>query len=139
VRGNMHSSNALLLKIALLQAPDTDLQLLQGVTLRLCSISNEYREINDVAATPWQSMQHISGRQLRLEIEWIVTPEPAANRLRKAALQGIALRCQITFSGSGTAEGEFFIPAYEERGEDADVLRYRATLQSRGVLTQTFA
>jgi hypothetical protein len=138
VRGNMYSSNALLLKIALLQAPDTDLQLLQGVTLRLCSVINEYREINHVAATPWQSLQQISGRQLRLEIEGIITPEPAMLRLRKAALQGAALRCQITFSGSCTAEGEFFIPSYEERGEDADALRYLATLQSRGVMTQTF-
>ncbi len=134
----MHSSNALLLKIALLQAPDTDLQLLQGVTLRLCNISNEYREVNEIASTAWQELQQVSQRQLRLEIEGIITPETAILRLRKAALQGMALRCQITFSGSGTAEGVFFIPTYEERGEDADALRYRATLQSRAVITQTF-
>lgn len=132
----MFASKDLSVRVALLQAPDDSLLPLNGVVVRDVNISREQTVNPTIAQDNWRRHTPLVEQSIRLRLTGLLHDDAATSYVRKAGIEGVTLRMELTWPAMVTSDGHFLVTNYQEYGEPDSVLEYRVDVISTD--TQTF-
>jgi hypothetical protein len=113
-------------------APSEVFYTLKGAVITRLDIGQRGHVASSISADGWQTQIGTSGRQVVIECEAYANDEPAAVRLRSAALTGTRVNMELETHSNEHLAMQVYVVRYQENAVPGDIKKIICRLESSG-------
>ncbi len=113
-------------------APSEVFQPLKGVVITRLDMSQRPHIMSAISTDGWQAQLPPTTRQLVIECEAYANDEPAALRLRHAALLGIRVNIELATASNEHFAAQVYVLRYQENTVPGEIKKIICRLESSG-------